>query len=115
MSLVYLESLSEYLYQNSLSLYELENKYNVKINHFPADLTKKMFKISREVVESFSDLGNIHRKFILVGKEHWANLISIKIFLIMDILRKAYIIMSINIDRIFFILNRIFLYCKPNF
>ena len=66
---VYLESLSEYLYQNSLSLYELEKKYKVKINHFPEDLTKKMFKISREVVESFSNLGNIHQEIYMSWKK----------------------------------------------
>ena len=66
---VYLESLSEYLYQNSLSLYELEKKYKVKINHFPEDLTKKMFKISREVVESFSNLGNIHKEIYMSWKK----------------------------------------------
>ena len=59
---VYIESLSEYLYQNSLSIHELENKYKVMINHFPEDLTKQMFKISRDVVESFSELGKIHKE-----------------------------------------------------
>ena len=34
------------MYQNSLSLNELENKYGVIINHFPDELTKKMFEIS---------------------------------------------------------------------
>ena len=59
---VYIESLGEYMYQNSLSLNELENKYGVIINHFPDELTKKMFEISREVVKSFSNLGKIHKE-----------------------------------------------------
>ena len=59
---VYLESLGEYMYQNSLSLNELESKYGVIINHFPNEVTKEMFKISREVVEGFSNLGEIHKE-----------------------------------------------------
>ena len=59
---VYIESLAEYLHHNSLSLNELEKKYNVNISNFPVDLTKKMLQISREVVESFSTLGKIHKQ-----------------------------------------------------
>ena len=38
-----------------------------------------MFKISREVVESFSDLGKFIKKFIIAGKQLYNSLINIKI------------------------------------
>ena len=59
---VYIESLGEYMYQNSLSLTELEKKYDVIINHFPDDLTRKMHSISKEVVVNFSNIGKIHKE-----------------------------------------------------
>ncbi len=59
---VYIESLGEYLYQNSLSIKELEKKFNVKVQNFPSEVTKEMFKISRDIITNFSELGEIHKK-----------------------------------------------------
>ena len=62
---IYIESLSEFLYYNSLSLEELKNKYNVKVLSFNSEIMKKMFEISRNVVEDFSKLGEIHNEIYL--------------------------------------------------
>ena len=59
---VYLDSLSEYLHFNSLSLLELQSKYNVKVNNFSPEITREMLKISKEVVKDFSKLGSLHKK-----------------------------------------------------
>ena len=58
----YLESLSEYFHFNSRALFELQNKYNVIVNNFSPDITIKMLKISREIVEDLSKLGSIHKR-----------------------------------------------------
>ena len=47
---------------NSLSLLELQSKYNVKVNNFSHEITREMLKISKEVVKDFSKLGSLHKK-----------------------------------------------------
>ncbi len=59
---IYLDSMGEYLHKNSISLEELRKNYGVKVRHFPSEVTKKMLEISRNVVEGFSDLGEIHKE-----------------------------------------------------
>ena len=46
---------------NSISLNELEKKFNVIIRHYPKEITKKMLTISRDVV-GFSNLGKVHNE-----------------------------------------------------
>ena len=62
---IYIESLSEFLYYNSLSLEELKSKYNIKVLSFNSEIMKKMFEISRNVVEDFSKLGKIHNEIYM--------------------------------------------------
>ncbi len=62
---IYLESMGEFLYYNSLSLEELRTKYNIKVQNFDKKIIKKMFEIARDVVESFSEQGNIHKRIYL--------------------------------------------------
>ena len=59
---IYIESLSEFLHYNSLSLEELKNKYKVKVLNFNSEIMKKMFEISSSVITEFSDLGVIHKE-----------------------------------------------------
>ena len=58
----YVESLAESLYYNSETYINLEKKYNIKLRNYPSEVTKEMFKISNEVVRSFSELGDVHRR-----------------------------------------------------
>ena len=67
---VYIESLGEYMYQNSISLNELEKKFNVIIRHYPKEITKKMLTISRDVVRSFSNLGKVHNEIYSSWEEN---------------------------------------------
>ncbi len=67
---VYIESLGEYMYQNSNSLNELEKKFNVIIRHYPKEITKKMLTISRDVVRSFSNLGKVHNEIYSSWEEN---------------------------------------------
>ena len=67
---VYIESLGEYMYQNSISLNELEKKFNVIIRHYPKEITKKMLIISRDVVRSFSNLGKVHNEIYSSWEEN---------------------------------------------
>ena len=59
---IYLDSIGEYLYFNSISLSELETKFKVKVKNYPKEVTKKMFEISKSVVKDFSEIGEIHMK-----------------------------------------------------
>ena len=65
---VYIESLAEYMHQNSLSLSVIKNTHKVSINNFPPELTKKMFEISKQVVEEFSKLGKVHEEIFISWK-----------------------------------------------
>ena len=67
---VYIESLGEYMYQNSISLNELEKKFNVIIRHYPKEITKKMLIISRDVVRGFSNLGKVHNEIYSSWEEN---------------------------------------------
>ncbi len=58
----YVESLAEALYYNSETYINLEKKYKIKLKNFPSEVTKEMIKISNEVVRSFADLGDVHRR-----------------------------------------------------
>ena len=59
---IYIDSLGEYMYFNSLSLEELESKHAVIVRNFPSNITDKMLEISREVVKKFSENGEIHKR-----------------------------------------------------
>jgi TRAP-type mannitol/chloroaromatic compound transport system substrate-binding protein len=57
-----LEAPAEYFANSGLSLDVLVNKHNVDVRPFPKDVIKKMFAISKEVVDETALLGEMHAK-----------------------------------------------------
>jgi TRAP-type mannitol/chloroaromatic compound transport system substrate-binding protein len=57
-----LEAPAEYFANSGLSLDVLTNKHNVDVRPFPKDVIKKMFSISKEVVDETALLGELHSK-----------------------------------------------------
>ena len=57
-----LEAPAEYFASSGLSLDVLTQKHNVDVRPFPKDVIKKMFSISKEVVEETAALGELHNK-----------------------------------------------------
>lgn len=59
---IYIDSLGEYMFYNSIALWELEKKHKVIISQFPDKITKRMFEISKKVVKDLSKEGELHKR-----------------------------------------------------
>ncbi len=66
---IYIDSLGEYMFYNSISLEELKNIHQVTISNFPDEITKEMFKIANKVVFNFSKYGDIHKEIYTSWKK----------------------------------------------
>ena len=69
----YIDGLSEFLFYNSQSFKNIESKYNVFIGHFPKEVIRKMLHVSKDIVEEFSELGDIHKRIYESWKENLTN------------------------------------------
>ena len=67
-----LEAPAEYFANSGLSLDVLVNKHNVDVRSFPKDVVKKMFAISKEVVDETALLGEMHAKI----HKSWSNFLK---------------------------------------